>query len=83
MHGCSVHFVTADVDGGPVIARSEVPVLPGDDATRLAARVLEAEHRLLPEVVALWCAGRVVIENGVARVTDAKPQAAPSRAANS
>lgn len=58
-HGCSVHFVTAGVDAGPIVAQAEVPVLDGDNEATLAARVLEAEHRLLPEVVALFCAGRL------------------------
>ena len=70
-HGCSVHFVTATVDGGPIVAQAEVPVLPGDDESALAARVLEAEHRLLPEVVGLYCAGRLVLDNGGVRVMDA------------
>jgi phosphoribosylglycinamide formyltransferase-1 len=46
-HGASVHFVSAELDGGPVIAQARVPVLPGDDAERLAARVLQREHPLL------------------------------------
>jgi folate-dependent phosphoribosylglycinamide formyltransferase PurN len=54
-----VHFVTAGVDAGPIVAQAEVPVLDGDNEATLAARVLEAEHRLLPEVVALFCAGRL------------------------
>lgn len=49
--GPSIHYVTTDYDAGEVIARREVPVLPGDTAETLAARVLMAEHRLLPEVV--------------------------------
>jgi len=69
VHGCSVHLVTLDVDGGPVIAQAEVPVLDNDDAETLAKRVLDAEHRLLPEVVSAWCAGRIVIEEGRVRVT--------------
>ncbi|HEX6136633.1 MAG TPA: phosphoribosylglycinamide formyltransferase [Casimicrobiaceae bacterium] len=63
-HGCTVHFVTPDVDGGPIVAQAEVPVLPGDDATTLAARVLEAEHRLLPQVVGWYCAGRITLDDG-------------------
>jgi len=47
-HGCTVHFVTAELDAGPVIAQARVPVLPGDDAETLAARVLKEEHRLYP-----------------------------------
>jgi phosphoribosylglycinamide formyltransferase-1 len=73
-HGCTVHFVTPDVDGGPILAQAEVPVLAGDDEATLAARVLEAEHRLLPEAVGWFCAGRVVIENGRARVKDLAPR---------
>lgn len=58
-HGCTVHFVTADLDGGPVAGRAEVAVLPDDDEDSLAARVLEAEHRLLPSVVRDFCEGRL------------------------
>ncbi|MGE5088414.1 MAG: phosphoribosylglycinamide formyltransferase [Candidatus Levyibacteriota bacterium] len=72
-HGCSVHFVTATVDGGPIVGQAEVPVLPGDDESTLAARVLEAEHRLLPDVVARYCDGRLVLDRGRARVVDAAP----------
>jgi phosphoribosylglycinamide formyltransferase-1 len=72
-HGCTVHLVTPDVDGGPIVAQSEVPVLSGDDPTTLAARVLDAEHRLLPQVVGWFCAGRIVLEDGRARVIDAPP----------
>jgi phosphoribosylglycinamide formyltransferase 1 len=72
-HGCTVHFVTPDVDGGPIVAQADVPVMPSDDAQSLAARVLEAEHRLLPQVVGWFCAGRIVLEDGRARVIDAPP----------
>jgi phosphoribosylglycinamide formyltransferase-1 len=58
-HGVSVHFVTPELDGGPVVAQSVVPVLPGDDAARLAARVLVAEHQLYPVVVQWLVAGRL------------------------
>jgi phosphoribosylglycinamide formyltransferase 1 len=67
-HGCTVHLVTPDVDGGPIVAQSEVPVLPGDDAATLAARVLEAEHRLLPQAVGWFCAGRIVVEGDRVRI---------------
>jgi phosphoribosylglycinamide formyltransferase 1 len=67
-HGCTVHFVTPDVDGGPIVAQAEVPVLLGDDPASLAARVLEQEHRLLPEVVGWFCEGRIVLEDGRVRV---------------
>jgi phosphoribosylglycinamide formyltransferase-1 len=77
-HGCSVHFVTATVDGGPIVGQAEVAVLPGDDESTLAARVLEAEHRLLPEVVALYCEGHLVLDHGRVRVLDAAPRAGRS-----
>ncbi|RBP15826.1 phosphoribosylglycinamide formyltransferase-1 [Roseiarcus fermentans] len=51
-HGCTVHFVTADLDAGPIVAQARVPVLPGDDAARLAARVLAEEHRIYPQALA-------------------------------
>jgi len=47
-HGCTVHFVTADLDAGPIVAQARVPVLPDDDADGLAARVLVEEHRIYP-----------------------------------
>ena len=62
-HGASVHFVTGELDGGPVIAQARVPVLPGDDEATLAARVLEREHVLLPQVVAWFAAGRLRLED--------------------
>jgi len=55
-HGASVHFVTGELDGGPIIAQARVPVMPNDDAPTLAARVLQREHQLLPRVVR-WFAG--------------------------
>lgn len=50
-HGASVHFVTAELDDGPVILQAKVPVLPEDDADTLAARVLEQEHLLYPAAI--------------------------------
>jgi phosphoribosylglycinamide formyltransferase 1 len=47
-HGCTVHFVTAELDAGPIIAQARVQVLPGDDVEALAARVLREEHRIYP-----------------------------------
>ena len=57
LHGCSVHWVTGGVDAGPIIGQAAVPVLPDDDEETLAARVLAAEHRLLPACLALALAG--------------------------
>ncbi len=65
-HGASVHFVTAELDGGPVVIQARVPVLPGDDPDTLAARVLEQEHRIYPLAVAWFAAGRLRLgEDGV------------------
>ena len=74
-HGCTVHLVTPDVDGGPIVAQSEVPVLSGDDPATLAARVLEAEHRLLPQVVGWFCAGRIDVDGDRVRITAPRPDA--------
>lgn len=63
-HGCSVHFVTAELDGGPVVAQAAVPVLPGDDEERLAARVHGAEHHLYPQVLAWLAAGELEYRDG-------------------
>jgi phosphoribosylglycinamide formyltransferase-1 len=52
-HGCSVHLVTAELDGGPVLMQAEVPVLPGDTPESLAARVLIEEHKLYPRALAM------------------------------
>ncbi|HRD50528.1 MAG TPA: phosphoribosylglycinamide formyltransferase [Candidatus Contendobacter sp.] len=61
-HGASIHFVTAELDGGPVIAQARVPVLPGDDPDTLAARVLEQEHRLYPQAIRWFAEGRLRLE---------------------
>jgi phosphoribosylglycinamide formyltransferase 1 len=50
-HGCTVHFVSAELDAGPIVAQARVPVLPGDDAGRLADRVLREEHRIYPQAL--------------------------------
>jgi phosphoribosylglycinamide formyltransferase-1 len=71
VHGCTVHFVTPEVDVGPIIAQAAVPVLPDDDEGALAARVLRQEHRLLPAAVHWYCAGRLTLHAGRVRVHDA------------
>lgn len=63
-HGATVHFVTHEVDGGPIIAQARVPVLPGDDAAGLAGRVLAAEHTLYPQAIRAVVTGAVRLENG-------------------
>lgn len=64
LHGCTVHFVTAEMDGGPIVAQAAVPVLPGDDAGALAARVLKAEHLLYPIALRLVATGKARFEDG-------------------
>jgi phosphoribosylglycinamide formyltransferase 1 len=67
--GCTVHFVRPETDSGPIIAQAAVPVLPGDNAEALAARILEAEHRLYPLVLRLIAEGRVRVAEGRAIIT--------------
>jgi phosphoribosylglycinamide formyltransferase 1 len=62
--GCTVHFVTEEMDSGPIVAQAAVPVLAGDTPDTLAARILVAEHRLYPHALALVAAGRIRIEGG-------------------
>ena len=75
--GCTVHFVTPELDCGPVIAQGVVPILDGDTADDIAARVLKVEHQLLPQAVADFAAGRLKIDgNRVlnSRAADSKAQ---------
>lgn len=58
-HGCSVHFVTEELDGGPVVAQACLPILPDDSADTLRARVQQAEHRLYPLVAGWLATGRL------------------------
>lgn len=58
-HGLSIHFVTDELDGGPVIIQQKVPILAGDDVDALAARVRDAEHRLYPRVIRWFAEGRL------------------------
>jgi len=63
-HGCSVHFVTEELDGGPCIVQGRVPVLDGDSAECLAARVLKIEHKIYPHAVKLIASGRLEYRKG-------------------
>lgn len=71
-HGASVHFVTPDLDGGPVIAQAWVPVLAGDSAQALAQRVLEREHPLLVETARWLAAGRIALSEDLVHVDGMK-----------
>ncbi|MBY5545442.1 phosphoribosylglycinamide formyltransferase [Rhizobium leguminosarum] len=62
--GCTVHFVTEGMDEGPVIGQAAVPVLSGDTAESLAARVLTVEHQIYPQALRLFAEGRVTMEAG-------------------
>ena len=71
IHGCTVHFVTADVDHGPIIAQAAVPVHEGDSDATLAGRVLEVEHRVLVAAVRWFCEDRLVSAGRGVRVKNA------------
>jgi phosphoribosylglycinamide formyltransferase-1 len=63
IHGCTVHFVTADLDHGPIIIQAAVPVLREDTPQTLAARVLHEEHRIYPQAIRWLCHNQVWLDN--------------------
>ncbi len=65
--GATVHFVTAELDHGPMVAQAVVPVLDGDDAAALAARVLKLEHRMYPAAVRWFVSGQIAVEGSRVR----------------
>jgi phosphoribosylglycinamide formyltransferase-1 len=65
-HGVSIHFVTPELDGGPVVARTTIDIEPGDTAESLATRVQEQEHRLYPQVIGWFAAGRLQLRDNQA-----------------
>jgi phosphoribosylglycinamide formyltransferase 1 len=65
--GATVHFVTADLDHGPVVMQAAVPVLPGDDEHALARRVLAQEHRIYPQAVRWFLDGQLILKNNQVR----------------
>jgi phosphoribosylglycinamide formyltransferase-1 len=69
--GCSVHFVTEEMDAGPIVAQAAVPVREGDTPETLAARILMAEHKLYPMALALVASGRARLEEGRVRIDGA------------
>ncbi|HEX3245118.1 MAG TPA: phosphoribosylglycinamide formyltransferase, partial [Chloroflexota bacterium] len=73
--GCTVHFVTADLDNGPILVQRAVNVLEDDTEESLAARVLVEEHRALPEAIGLIAAGRVSIDGRRVRI---RPEPVPT-----
>ena len=74
VHGCSVHFVTEQLDHGPIIVQAAVPVRPGDTPDRLAARVLRQEHVVYPRAVRWFLDGRLVVRDGVVSVKGSDAQ---------
>lgn len=80
-HGATVHFVTADLDAGPPIIQGRVPVLKGDNADTLAARVLTIEHRIYPQAAGLLSSGRVRYDDGQVCL-DGEPLSEPLLLAN-
>jgi phosphoribosylglycinamide formyltransferase-1 len=72
--GATVHFVTPDLDHGPIVAQAAVPVLPGDDEQALAERVLAAEHRMYPLAVRWFVQGRLAVSQGIVTQLDGEPQ---------
>lgn len=71
--GCTVHFVTEGVDEGPIIVQAAVPIMEGDTADALAARILEQEHRIYPHAIQLYAEGRLRVEGRRVMVTEAGP----------
>jgi phosphoribosylglycinamide formyltransferase-1 len=67
-HGASVHFVTAELDGGPLVLQSRVPILPGDTEAGLSARVQATEHIIYPQVIGMMADGRLAWNEGRVRL---------------
>lgn len=76
VHGCTVHFVTPEVDVGPIIIQAAVPVLANDTEDSLSARVLAQEHRIFPQAVRWFAEGRLEVRaDGTVQVAGAAPPA--------
>jgi phosphoribosylglycinamide formyltransferase-1 len=67
--GCTVHFIVAELDSGPIVAQAAVPVLPNDTAQTLAERVLVEEHKIYPAALKLLADGKVALRDGRAIFT--------------
>jgi phosphoribosylglycinamide formyltransferase-1 len=74
VHGCTVHFVTAELDHGPIVIQATVPVRAGDDAQTLAERVLAQEHVVYPRAVRWYLDARLRLVDGIVRVDGAEAQ---------
>ena len=67
-HGCSVHFVIAELDAGPIISQGRVPVLTNDDESSLASRVLEIEHQIYPKALAMLASEKISIDSPISTI---------------
>jgi phosphoribosylglycinamide formyltransferase-1 len=76
IHGATVHFVTEELDGGPLIIQAQVPILEQDDPDALAARVLKQEHAIYPQAIRMFAEGELRMEEGVVYHQE-KPLASP------
>jgi len=70
IHGATVHFVTPQLDHGPIVAQVAVPVLPHDTEQALAARVLEHEHQIYPQAIRWFCEDRLTIVDGIVHIEE-------------
>ncbi len=73
--GCTVHFVRPEMDSGPIIVQGAAPVLEGDDAASLAARILQVEHRIYPLALRLIGEGRVSVDGDIVTIAGDRPAA--------
>lgn len=71
--GCTVHLVSDQLDGGPIVAQAAVPVMPDDTVDTLANRILEEEHRIYPEVLQRCAEGRLRVAGGIAHIDPQPP----------
>jgi phosphoribosylglycinamide formyltransferase-1 len=74
LHGCTVHFVTAELDHGPIVAQAALRVRPDDTPDSLASRLIKLEHQIYPRAVRWFLEGKLVIEDGVVRVKEKDAQ---------
>jgi phosphoribosylglycinamide formyltransferase-1 len=75
LHGCTVHFVSEELDHGPIVAQAAVPVRTGDDAATLASRVLAQEHVIYPRAVRWFLDGKLDLKDGVVHIKGNDAQA--------
>ena len=72
IHGCTVHFVTSQLDHGPIVIQAAIPVLPNDTESTLAARILQHEHRIYPQAVQWFMEDRIRLNNNYVEILDAR-----------